>query len=123
MILLLDTLINSYLNIFSCLIILLIINLNKYNFFGTIIIDILLNGFPIISLILLIIYSINKLIFYKLNKNKLNIFIMSIINMLLFISILFILNNYNFNYIYYIKENIFGIIFNIVIYFIYIFYK
>ena len=119
----LDNLINNYLNILSCLIILLIINLNKYTFFVLLILDIFLNGAPIISLIILCIYYINKLIFKKIYKNNKTLFILSIINMFIFITLMYLINNYNFTYIYYLKSNIFGIIFNILIYYIYIFYK
>jgi len=52
MLLLLDTLINNYIAIMSCFIILIIPTLNKYKFILLIAIDILLNNIPIISLIL-----------------------------------------------------------------------
>lgn len=123
MIIILDNLINNYLNILLCLIILTIINFNKYSFLTLFILDILLNKYPIISLIILILYFFDKLIFRKLNRNNKTLFIVSIINMFIFISILYLINNYNFNYLYYIRSNIFGIIFNILIYYIYIFYR
>ena len=123
MILILDQLINNYLNILSCLIIILIINLNKTNFLILFILDIIFNKLPIISIIILMLYFFNKLLFLKLNKNNKILFILSIINMFIFISLLYLINDYNFTYIYYLKNNIYGIVFNIIIYYIYIFYK
>lgn len=123
MIILLDNLINNYLNILSCLVILLIINLNIYKFLMLFILDILLNRFPFVSLIILLLFLLDKLIFKKLYRNNKSLLIVSIINLILFMSIIHIINNYNFNYLYYLKNNIFGIIFNIIIYYIYIFYR
>lgn len=122
MILLLDNIINNYLNILSSLIILNIFKLDKYKFLTLIIIDILLNSIPIISIIILLLYFLNKIIFRKIVKNNINKFIFSIVYMFIFISLLYLINNYNFSYIYYINNNIFSIIFNIIIYYIYIFY-
>ena len=59
----LDNLTNNYLNILSCLIILNIFYLTKYKYFTILIIDTLLNRIPYISLIILILYFFNKIIF------------------------------------------------------------
>ena len=122
MILLLDHLINNYLNILSCLIILSIFNLNKYKIFTIFIIDTLLNQIPFITIIILLLYFLNKIIFKKIINNNLNKFIFSIIYMLMFISLLYLFNDYTFTYSYYLKTNIVSYIFNILIYYIYIIY-
>ena len=122
MILILDNLINNYLNILSSLIILTIFKLDKYKFFVLVIIDILLNQIPIISIITLLLYFLNKLIFKGIVRNKTNKFIFSIIYMFIFISLLYLIYDYNFTFTYYMKDNVFSYIFNILIYYIYIFY-
>ena len=122
MILILDNLINNYLNILSCLIILNIFNLNKDKFFILVIMDILFNRVPIVSVLILFLYFLNKLIFRKVVKNNINKFIFSIVYMFLFISLLYLINDYNFTYLYYLKTNLFSCIFNIFVYSIYIFY-
>ena len=122
MILILDNLINNYLNILSCLIILNIFNLNKDKFFILVIMDILSNRVPIVSILILFLYFLNKLIFRKVVKNNINKFIFSIIYMFLYISLLYLINDYNFTYLYYLKNNLFSYFFNIFIYYIHIFY-
>lgn len=123
MILLFDNLVNNYINIISCLIILYVFYLNKYNFLNLFIIDTLLNMVPYISIIILILFYLNRFIFKRLINNNINKFVLSILYYFIFISLLYLLNNYNFNYLYYIVSNLFSIILNITIYFIYIFYK
>ena len=123
MILLFDNLVNNYINIISCLIIFYVFYLNKYSFLNLFIIDTLLNVIPYISIITLILFYLNKFIFKRLINNNINKFVLSILYYFIFISILYLLNNYNFNYLYYIVTNLFSIILNITIYFIYIFYK
>ena len=122
MILILDNILNNYLNILSCLIILMIFRLDKYKFFMLVIIDILLNRVPIISIIILLLYFLNKIIFKKIVKNNINMFIFSCVYMLIFISFLYLINDYNFSFSYYIKDNVFSLLFNILIYYVYIFY-
>ena len=56
----LDNLTNNYLNILSCLIILNIFYLTKYKYLTILIIDILLNKIPYISLIIILLYLLNK---------------------------------------------------------------
>ena len=123
MILILDNLINNYLNILSCLIILSIFNLNRYNFFLIVIVDVLLNQVPVISILVFLLYLLNKIIFKKIINNNFNKFIFSIVYMFIFISFLYCINDYNFSFSYYIKANILSIFFNILIYYIYIFYN
>lgn len=122
MILILDNLVNSYLNILSCFVILSVFNLDKYKFLVLVIVDILLNRIPIISILILFIFFLNKLIFRKIVNNSLNKFVFSIIYMFLFISLLYLINEYNFTYLYYLKTNLFSFIFNIFVYYIFIFY-
>ena len=122
MIIIIDNLVNNYLNILSCLILLIIFNLNKEKYILLVLIDILLNKTPIISIIILIIYYLNKFIFNKLIRNKFNKFLFIILYYFIFISLLYNINDYSYNYIYYIKTNLFSHIYNILIYYIYIFY-
>ena len=119
----LDFLINNYLNILSSLIILNIFYLTKNKYCLILIIDILVNNIPYISIIILLLYFLNKLIFNKIINNNINKFIFSIIYYFIFISILFLINRYNFSFKYYLYMNIFSFIFNLLIYYIYIFYK
>lgn len=123
MILLLDNLINNYLNILSCFIIVSIFNLNKYNFFMIIIIDIFLNQIPFVSFIILLLILLNKIILKRIVNNDINKFILLCIYMLLFISFIYLFNDYNYSYTYFLKNNIFSIILNIFVYYIYIFYN
>ena len=121
MILLLDNLINNYLNILSCFVILSIFNLDKYKFFVLVIIDILLNRIPIISILILILYFLNNLIFKRIVNNNINKFIFSIIYMFLFISLLYLVYDYNFSYLYYLKINLFSFLINTLFYYVYVF--
>ena len=120
--LLLDNLINNYLNILSCLVILTIFNIDKYKFIVFVMIDILLNRVPIVSILILFLYFLNRLVFKKFVKNNINKFIFSIIYMFIFINLLYLINDYNFTYSYYLKSNIFSFVFNIFVYYIFIFY-
>ena len=120
--LLLNNLINNYLNILSCLVILTIFNIDKYKFIVFVMIDILLNRVPIISILILFLYFLNRLVFKKFVKNNINKFIFSIIYMFIFINLLYLINDYNFTYSYYLKSNIFSFVFNIFVYYIFIFY-
>ncbi len=121
MILILDNLINNYLNILSCFSILLLPNLNKDKIYLFIIIDIFLNKIPYISLIMIILYIFDKFIYKIVYKNKINILFISILNYIAFISILYFIYGYNFSYLFYLKSNILSFIFNIIIYYLYIF--
>ena len=121
MILVIDNIINNYLNILSCFILLSVFNLNKYKYFLILIIDILLNQLPVISIFILLFYYVNKFIFKKLVNSSINNYFISIIYLLIFISYIFLVNDYSFNYFYFLKINLFSIIFNIFIYYIYFF--
>lgn len=121
MTLLLDNIINTYLGLLSCFIILEINALNLKRFFILLVVDTILNKIPIISLVILIIFYINKFIYKYLNKNSINLFFISIINYFIFINILYLINNYTYNFIYYLTSNLYSILFNIIIFYIYIF--
>lgn len=122
MILILDNLINNYLNILSCFIILSIFNMNKYRFIIIFILDIFLNQIPFISIIILLLYYLNKLIFKCIVKNDINKFIIACFYMIIFLSTMYLSNNYKFSYVYYLRTNIFSIILNITIYYLYMRY-
>ena len=120
---LLDNIINNYLNICSCLIILNIFYFNKHNFFITLILDILFNQIPFITIIILFLYYLNKIVFYKIVKNSVNTFIFSLIYYIIFFIVLFLMDNHNITFKYYIYMNLYSLIFNIIIFYIYIMYK
>ena len=122
MILLLDNIINNYLNILSCLIIISIFNLNKINFFTMLLIDIILNKIPFVSIIVLLLFYLNKIVFKYVVNSNINKFIFTLVYYFIFMNILFLINN-KCDYIYFLKNNIFAFITNIVFYIIYIFYK
>ena len=106
MTLLLDNILNTYLGLLSCFIILEINTLNIKRFFILLIVDIILNKIPIVTFIILIIFYINKFIYKYLNKNNLNLFFISIINYFIFINILYFINSYTYNFIYYLNIRI-----------------
>lgn len=120
---LLDNIINNYLNICSCLIILNIFYFNKHNFFITLILDILFNQIPFITIIILFLYYLNKIVFNKIVKNSVNTFIFSLIYYIIFFIVLFLMDNHNITFKYYIYMNLYSLIFNIIIFYIYIMYK
>ena len=119
MILLVDNLVNNYLNILSCLIILCIFNLTKEKYFLILLLDIILNQLPVVSILIIIIFLINKFIYKRLISNKLTKFILSIFYYFIFISLLYCINDYNFSYSYYLSSLIYSHFYNIVIFFIY----
>jgi len=123
MILILDNLLNNYLNILSCLIIISIFNLTKEKFIILFFIDILLNKIPITSITILLLYFLNSFIFKRIVRSNINIFILSIIYMFLFLSFIYLFYDNNYTYIYFFKKNIISFILNIVIYYVYFFHN
>ncbi len=119
----LDNIINNYLNICSCLIILNIFYFNKRNFLFTLILDVLFNQIPFITIIILFLYYINRIVFSKIVKNSVNTFIFSLVYYVIFLIVLFLINNYNITFKYYIYMNLYSLIFNMIIFYIYIMYK
>ena len=114
MLLLLDNILNNYISLISCFILFYIPKLNKDNFFLLLIFDLLLNKIPLVTILILLIYFIDKFIYKIFLKNN-------IINLFIFLLLLYFINNYNFNILYYIKYLIPSITFNIFIYFLYTF--
>lgn len=121
MLLLVDTVLFNYLNIFSLLIILSLLNFNLNKLFYISIIDIIFNKIPYITLIVILIYYFNKILNKFLLNNKIGIFITILIDMISFIFLLCLLKNYNILYI--IKTYYLSFIFNILIYILYILSK
>lgn len=119
----LDNIINNYLNICSCLIILNIFYFNKRNFLFTLILDVLFNQIPFITIIILFLYYLNRIVFSKIVKNSVNTFIFSLVYYVIFLIVLFLINNYNITFKYYIYMNLYSFIFNVIIFYIYIMYK
>lgn len=119
----LDNIINNYLNICSCLIILNIFYFNKRNFLFTLILDVLFNQIPFITITILFLYYINRIVFSKIVKNSVNTFIFSLVYYVIFLIVLFLINNYNITFKYYIYMNLYSLIFNVIIFYIYIMYK
>ena len=120
MIVLLDNIINNYLNILSLLVLIYIIGLNKNNYFIIILIDILFNVIPIISIIILLLHYLYKYLFKYIRNNSINIILFLSLCYYITITILFFINKNNFSYIFYLKKNIISFIFNIIIYYLYI---
>lgn len=121
MLLLLDNILNNYISLTSCFILFYIPKLNKDNFFLLLIFDLLLNKIPLATILILLIYFIDKFIYKIFLKNNITNFIVYIINLFIFLLLLYFINNYNFNVLYYIKYLIPSITFNIFIYFLYTF--
>jgi len=122
LILLLDNIINSCINIFSALILIILFDFKRNKFYIILLIDIILYKLPTISISIIILYFINKNIFKKIIKTNFTNFIVIVIDYFIFISLLYIFNNYNINYLYFLKTNYISHIFNILIYYIYIFW-
>ena len=120
MIILLDNILYNYLNIISALVLISIFKLNLKKCILFVIIDIVINYIPIVSLLTIILYYLNKLIFKYFINNNINKCIFITIYYFIFITLIYFIFNYNIDYIYFIKSNILSHIFNIIIYFIYI---
>ena len=120
MILLLDNIIFTFLNIYSSFILINLFNFKIKNFFLILLIDIILYKLPLISISLIILYLINYIIFKNIRKNNITKFIIIILDYIIFISLIYIFNDYD-NYLYFLIDNYRSHIFNILIYYIYIF--
>ena len=121
MLLLLDNILNNYISIMSCFVLFYIPILNKDKFFIILIFDLLLNKIPTITLLIFLIFLIDKFLYKIFLKNNITNIIVYIINLFIFLLLLYFINNYNFNILYYIKYLIPSITFNIFIYFLYTF--
>ncbi len=118
----LDNLINNYIGIQTYFIILSIFNFNKNKFFILFIIDIILNKVPYISIIILFIFYLNKYIYKFIYKNKITMYILSLLNLFIFILLIYIIKNNNVSLMLFLKNNIIGFVFSIIYYAIYIFF-
>ena len=123
MILILDNIINNYLNITSLLFLVIIFYLNKDKLFIIFLIDLVLNRFPLITIIIVLFYYLNKVIFKFIINNNINKIIILCLYSFLLMTAIYIINNYDISYFYYIKTNIITFIFNGIIYYLYINYK
>jgi len=121
LILLLDNIIFTFLNIYSSFILINLFNFKIKNFFLILLIDIILYKLPLISISLIILYLINYIIFKNIRKNNITKFIIIILDYIIFISLIYIFNDYD-NYLYFLIDNYRSHIFNILIYYIYIFW-
>jgi len=119
----LDNIINNYLSIYSSLILLNLFKFNIRKFYIIFLIDIILYKIPLISISLIILYLINKIIFKKISKNNITKYIVILLDYTIFITLFYFFNNYNFNYIYFLKSNFISHIYNILIFYIYIFLR
>ena len=111
-----DTIIYNYTNILLFTVLLNIFYLNNKRISLILILDILINGIPFITMILIIIYYFNKKIFTYLNNNLLNKYLLLIIYYFIFgITLYSIFNKFN---IYIIKILINNLFYNLLIFYI-----
>ena len=122
MILILDNIINNLSNISSVIVLLSVVCKKKYNFLIIFIIDIILYKIPIISISLIVITMINILLLKKIINKKFNRLIILILDYFIFITFIYLFNNCDLNYLLFIKNNYISHLFNILIYYIYIYY-
>ena len=106
----------NYANIYLSTILLYIFILNKKNIYYILIIDLILNGVPFITLIILILYYLNKNIFNILNDSFLNKYLLLVLYYFLFGIILYsIFNKFNMYIINHLFNNL---IYNLIYYYI-----
>ena len=106
----------NYTNIYLSTILLYIFILNKKYYIYILLLDIIINTIPFISIIIYLLYLLNKEIFKILNNNFINRFIL--INIYYFIygiSLYSIYNKFNISIITYLFNNI---IYNLIYYYI-----
>lgn len=106
----------NLLNIHLCSALLFVFILNKKNFIYLIILDIIINGIPFITLLIVLLYYLNNNLFKYLKPSFINKFILIIIYYFIFNIILYsIFNYYNF---YAIKITLNNLIYNLIIYYL-----
>lgn len=111
-----DTIIYNYTNILLFTVLLNIFYLNNKRIYLILVLDILINGIPFITMILIIIYYFNKKIFTYLNNNLLNKYLLLIMYYFVFgITLYSIFNKFN---IYIIKILINNLFYNLLIFYI-----
>jgi hypothetical protein len=102
--------------ILLCTVLLNIFYLSNKKISYILIIDIILNGIPFITIIIILIYHLNKFIFKYFNNNFINKFIFIIIYYFLFNIILYsIFNSFS---MYIIKKSLKYLIYNTIIYYL-----
>ena len=103
-------------NILLTTVILNIFYLNNKRLYTILIIDIILNGVPFVTITILLLYYLNRFIFKYLNDSFINKFILSIIYYFLFNIILYSIFNY-FN-IYIINLSLKYLLLNVIIFYL-----
>lgn len=103
-------------NVLLFTVLLNIFYLNDNNIYLILIIDILLNGIPYVTIIILIIYYLNKTIFKIINNNFINKLILIIIYYFIFGIIIYsIFNKFSF---YIIRLLIKNLLYNVIFYYL-----
>lgn len=102
-------------NLYLCTVILLTLDLTNQKLYYLLIIDLIINGFPFVTIIIILLSYFNEFIFRYLNKNPLNKLIIIVTDYFLFGIILYsIFNKFNLNIIIYLFKNLF---INLIIYY------
>lgn len=104
---LLDFLSVNYFNIYLASIIIFIFIINDKLMYYILLLDLIINGIPFISMIIIILYYLNKSILKRINACFINKYILSIIYYFLFSIILYsIFNKFNLYIIKYLINNL-----------------
>lgn len=104
---LLDFLSVNYFNIYLVSIIIFIFIINDKLMYYILLLDLIINGIPFISMIIIILYYLNKSILKRINACFINKYILSIIYYFLFSIILYsIFNKFNLYIIKYLINNL-----------------
>ena len=104
---LLDFLSVNYFNIYLVSIIIFIFIINDKLMYYILLLDLIINGIPFISMIIIILYYLNKSILKRINASFMNKYILSIIYYFLFSIILYnIFNKFNLYIIKYLINNL-----------------
>lgn len=104
---LLDFLSINYFNIYLVSIIIFIFIINDKLIYYTLLLDLIINGIPFISMIIIILYYLNMSILKRINASFINKYVLSIIYYFLFSIILYsIFNKFNLYIIKYLFNNL-----------------
>ena len=104
---LLDFLSVNYFNIYLVSIIIFIFIINDKLMYYILLLDLIIDGIPFISMIIIILYYLNKSILKRVNASFINKYILSIIYYFLFSIILYsIFNKFNLYIIKYLINNL-----------------
>ncbi|MCI6763463.1 hypothetical protein MSH26_01115 [bacterium] len=106
----------NYTNILLFTVLLNIFNLNNKRLYFILLIDILINGIPFITIILILLYFFNLKVFNYLNNNFLNKYLLLIVYYFIFGIIIYsIFNKFN---LYIIKLLIINLFYNLLYFYI-----